>query len=76
MAVVGLGLMALLMNHTKTSLIPEEDQGTVMINIDTPAGSSLATTDSIVRMVEERLSAISEVEELNAVSGFGLISGE
>lgn len=76
MAVVGLGLMALLMNHTKTSLIPEEDQGTVMINIDTPAGSSLATTDSIVRMVEERLSAIPEVEELNAVSGFGLISGE
>lgn len=76
LAVVGLGLMALLMKYTKTSLIPEEDQGTVMINIDTPAGSSLATTDSIIRIVEDRLSVIPEVEELNAVSGFGLISGQ
>ncbi len=75
-AIAGLALMALLMRTTKTGLVPEEDLGTVMINIDTPPGSSLATTDDIMREIENRLMTIPEVEELNSTSGYGLISGE
>ncbi len=50
-AIAGLALMALLMRTTKTGLVPEEDQGTVMINIDTPPGSSLATTNLIMQEI-------------------------
>ena len=64
------------MRYTKTALVPQEDLGTVMINIDTPPGSSLATIDSILRLVETRLRAIPEVKEVNAVAGYGLISGQ
>ena len=75
-AVAGIALMVLIMRYTKTALVPQEDLGTVMINIDTPPGSSLATTDSILRLVETRLRAIPEVKEVNAVAGYGLISGQ
>ncbi len=75
-AIAGLGLMALLMRTTKTGLVPEEDQGTVMINIDTPPGSSLATTNLIMQEIEHRLMTIPEVAELNSTAGYGLISGE
>lgn len=75
-AIVGVGLMVVLMRVTKTSLVPEEDLGTVMINIDTPPGSSLATTNEIVAEIEQRLMTIPEVAELNRTSGYGLISGE
>ena len=75
-AVAGLALMALLMRTTKSGFVPEEDQGTVMINIDTPPGSSLATTEGIVREIERRMMTIPEVEEVNATAGYGLISGE
>ena len=75
-AIAGVGLMILLMRVTKTSLVPEEDLGTVMINIDTPPGSSLATTNEIVAEIEQRLMTIPEVAELNRTSGYGLISGE
>ena len=71
-----IALMVLIMRYTKTALVPQEDLGTVMINIDTPPGSSLATTDSILRLVEARLQAIPEVKEVNAVAGYGLITGQ
>lgn len=75
-AVAGVGLMVILMRTTKTSLLPDEDLGTVMVNVDTPPGSSLATTSEIMSEIESRLMTIPEVEELNSTSGYGLLSGE
>ena len=75
-AVLGIGLMVMLMRTTKTSLVPEEDLGTVMVNIDTPPGSSLATTNEILREIEKRLATIPEVKEECSVAGYGMISGE
>lgn len=75
-AVAGVGLMVVLMRNTKTSLLPDEDLGTVMVNVDTPPGSSLATTNEVMHEIEKRLMTIPEVEELNRTSGYGLLSGE
>lgn len=75
-AALSIVLMVVLMRTTKTGLVPEEDLGTVMINIDTPPGSSLATTDDIMREIENRLMTIPEVAELNSTVGYGLITGE
>ena len=37
-------LLVFLMNTTKTSLVPDEDQGVIFVNVSTAAGSSLTTT--------------------------------
>ena len=41
-------VLVLLMNSTKTSLVPDEDQGVLFVNVSTAPGSSLKTTDDIM----------------------------
>lgn len=69
-------LLAVLMNTTKTSLVPEEDQGVLFVNINTAPGSSLATTDAILKKVEERIASLPQVLHSQRVTGYGLISGQ
>jgi hydrophobe/amphiphile efflux-1 (HAE1) family protein len=44
-------LLVVLMNTTKTGLIPDEDMGTVFINVSTPAGSTLEQTNKSIERV-------------------------
>ncbi|MCS3050430.1 efflux RND transporter permease subunit [Parabacteroides johnsonii] len=69
-------LLVVLMNSTKTSLVPEEDQGVVFVNVNTTPGSSLKTTDDIMSRVESCLQGIPQIEHTQKVSGYGLIAGQ
>ncbi|MCM1032031.1 MAG: efflux RND transporter permease subunit [Oscillibacter sp.] len=69
-------VLVLLMNSTKTSLVPDEDQGVVFVNVSTAAGSSLKTTNDIMGQIGERLQAIPQVKHMQKVSGYGLIAGQ
>lgn len=68
--------LILLMNTTKTSLVPEEDQGTIMINVSSTPGSSLNTTNDIMAQIEQCIIDIPQIEHLQRVSGYGLIAGQ
>ena len=46
-------LLVFLMNTTKTSLVPDEDQGVIFVNVSTAAGSSLTTTDEVMERIEK-----------------------
>ena len=63
------------MNTTKTSLVPSEDTGSIFVSIDTPAGSTLAETVSIMGKVEKELQEIPQIADFNKVAGFGMGSG-
>lgn len=67
--------LAVLMNKTKTGLVPSEDQGMVMINVTTASGSSLHTTSEIVDEVGRRVKEIPGVQTVSQTAGYGLISG-
>ena len=69
-------LLVFLMNTTKTSLVPDEDQGTVFVNVSTAAGSSLATTNEVMDRVESRLMDIPQVAHVQKVAGYGLLAGQ
>ena len=69
-------LLAFLMNTTKTSLVPDEDQGVVFVNVSTAAGSSLKTTDDVMKRIEQRLEGIPQVLHVQKVSGYGLLAGQ
>lgn len=68
--------LVLLMRITKTSLVPDEDQGVIFVNVSTAPGSSLATTDEVMLRIQERLQAIPEILHFQKVSGYGLLSGQ
>ena len=69
-------LLFFLMKTTKTSLVPDEDQGVLFVNVTTAAGNSLATTNDVMTNIENRIKDLPQIKEYNKVSGYGLISGQ
>lgn len=58
-----------LMSTTKTGLVPQEDMGTISLNVQVAPGSSLAETDAIMDKVEEAIKDIPDISIYSRVSG-------
>ena len=69
-------VLIILMNTTKTGLVPDEDQGVVFVNVSSAAGSSLKTTNDIMIRIEERVKDIPQVKHVQKVAGYGLLAGQ
>ena len=65
-AIVGLGWM---MKTTKTGLVPNEDMGTVFINVQASPGSSLQQTYHILKEVEERIKDLPQLRIYSLIAG-------
>ena len=61
-------LLAFLMNTTKTSLVPDEDQGVVFVNV--------STTNDVMMRIEKRMMDIPQVLHVQRVAGYGLLAGQ
>ncbi len=73
----GFGLLYYSMQNTKTGLIPQEDMGTLRIDISTPPGSSLAHTKSVMDRVDRDI--VQNIVECHAyinMAGFGMTTGQ
>ncbi|MGM9694066.1 MAG: efflux RND transporter permease subunit [Alloprevotella sp.] len=73
---VCVALLGFLMSTTKTSLIPDEDMGTLFVNVSTPAGSTLRQTEKAMKAVEDSLKTIPEVESFSNVAGYSSLGGQ
>ena len=62
--VVAVGGLVYLMQNTKTGLVPQEDMGTVRVDVSTPPGSSLAYTKEIMDRVDRDV--IKDIDEARA----------
>ena len=69
-------LLVWLMITTKTGLVPQEDQGALMINISTAPGSTLEETNGVINKMEDILKQTEEIEHYTRVAGYGLIAGQ
>lgn len=67
---VSMVLLVVLMNVTKTGLIPQEDTGTVLVSMNTKPGSSMAQTQKVMDRINRSLDSIGEIEYNGAVAGF------
>ena len=65
-AILGLGWM---MKTTKTGLVPNEDMGTVFINVQASPGSSLQQTYHILKEVEERIKDLPQLRIYSLIAG-------
>lgn len=68
-------LMVFAMRGLPSGLVPQEDQGVILVDVTAPAGSPLVETDKIMAQVEEHVLRLEEVESYAKISGFGLLSG-
>ncbi len=65
-----------LMNTTKTGLVPDEDQGTIMVNVTTAPGSSRQATNEVMNRIGERMAGIEQIRDFQQVAGYGMIAGQ
>lgn len=68
--------LILLMNTTKTGLVPDEDQGTIMVNVTTAPGSSLEETNQVMERISSRIQNIPQIRDFMQVAGYGMIAGQ
>lgn len=73
---ISCALLVYLMATTKTGLVPQEDQGTMMINISAAPGNSLVETNKVMDKVQAILENTPEIQHYSRTTGFGLISGQ
>ena len=73
---VAMALLVYLMSTTKTGLVPQEDQGVIMVDVSTAPGSTLQETTKVIDKLENILKDTPEIEHYSRVAGYGLISGQ
>ncbi|MDE5674429.1 MAG: efflux RND transporter permease subunit, partial [Muribaculaceae bacterium] len=73
--VVAGGSLYYLMTTTKTGLVPQEDMGSINIDVMTPPGTNLAETMKVMEEVDRRISAIPQIKIYSRTAGFGMMSG-
>src|SRR5574344_2575734 len=79
--IVGISLAAasaaliVLLETTKTGLIPDEDTGTIFVAVTTPPGCSLSETQKAMDNVEKRLQSIDQVHLYAKITGYNMMSG-
>ncbi len=69
MVVVAIVGLAMLMKSTKTGLVPQEDMGTIFVNIQAAPGTSLQETFKIVDEVKKRIVDIPEIRLYSMLAG-------
>ena len=68
--------LVVLMNSTKTGLVPDEDQGTIMVNVTTAPGSTLSETNKVMNEIAVRVKDIPQIREFMQTAGYGMIAGQ
>ena len=69
-------LLVFFMRTTKTGLVPDEDMGTVFVNVTTPPGSSLAQTRKTMEMIVQRIREIPQIKTYSNVTGYSMMGGQ
>ena len=69
MVIVAVVCLALFMKTTKTGLVPQEDMGTIFVNVQAAPGTSLQETFTIVEEVKKRIIDIPEIRLYSMLAG-------
>ena len=74
--IIAAGGLFILMKTTKTGLVPQEDMGTVFIDVRSSAGSNLQQTKKIMDDIDGRIKSIPQIRMYSNITGSGMISGQ
>ena len=74
--VVAVVLLYFTMTHLPKGLVPQEDQGVLMVNVTCPPGSNLGQTEKVLDKVEAIISKDEDIRDFSRVAGYGMMSGQ
>ena len=73
---VAILLSTVLLRMIPTSLMPDEDTGNVLVDINTPAGSTLEQTKKSVLKASKAIGDVDEIESVASVAGWSILGGD
>ena len=68
-------LLVFFMKSLPSGLVPQEDQGVFLAEVQAPEGTTLQQTREMVKKVEEKVKKIPELESFSITCGYGMYSG-
>ena len=74
--VVSFVLLYFAMTNLPKGLVPQEDQGVLMVNVTCPPGSNLGQTEKVLDKVQAIIEKDEDIRDYSRVSGYGMMSGE
>lgn len=63
-----------MMAHSKKDLVPQEDQGFLIVDIATAPGTSMDITEKTAGKLEEHIKTIADVEGYSTITGYSMMS--
>ena len=57
-------------------LVPQEDQGVLMVNVTCPPGSNLGQTEKVLDKVQAIIEKDEDIRQFSRVAGYGMMSGQ
>ena len=73
---IGIIVLVVTMQTTKTGLVPDEDTGTLFVTISTPPATSQARTQEITNIVDKMLASNPAIQSREQVVGYNFIAGQ
>lgn len=74
--VLACGSLYYMMMTTKTGLVPQEDMGSINIDVMTPVGTNLQETMKVMDEIDRRISDIPQMKAYSRTAGRGMMSGQ
>ncbi|MBQ2209466.1 MAG: efflux RND transporter permease subunit [Prevotella sp.] len=68
-------LLVFFMKSLPSGLVPQEDQGVLLVEVQCPEGATLQQTREMVKKVEAKAKQIPELESFAVCCGYGMYSG-
>lgn len=65
-----------LLHVTKTGLVPDEDTGTIVVDVQAAPGTSLAQTERILKNIEDRIKDTPQFQIYSESIGMGMLTGQ
>lgn len=70
------GVLVWLMSVTPSSMVPDEDTGTIMGVLDMPPATSMEKTNAIMHQVDSIAGTIPEINFRTAITGYSFVGGQ
>lgn len=67
--------LVLLMGHTRTGMVPDEDTGAFFVMLDMPPGTSQERTVAVADQIDDMLATIPEIAYRVQINGYSMIAG-
>lgn len=73
---ISIAVLVWLMSTTATSMVPQEDTGTIMGVVDMPPATAMEKTKSIMDEVDSICGSIHAIQTRNAITGYSFVGGQ